>query len=62
MNSNWRPIETAPRDGSIVQLLGKNGKHDVGCWCELEGFGEFVPATEFGESPHLFWRPFFNEE
>ena len=64
----WLPIETAPRDGTVVELLGENGKLDMGEWCEWsEHFdktaneisedvtGEF--STEYGEGPHTHWRP-----
>ena len=64
----WQPIETAPRDGTAVELLGENEKIDIGKWCEWsEHFdkaangiaadvtGEF--STEHGEGPHTHWRP-----
>jgi hypothetical protein len=68
ITANWQPIETAPRDGTVVELLGENGKLDVGEWHEwsehfdktangiAEGVtGEF--STEYGEGPHTHWRP-----
>jgi hypothetical protein len=64
----WFPIETAPHDGTVIELLGENGKLDIGEWCEwsehfdktsneiAEGVtGEF--STEYGEGPHTHWRP-----
>jgi len=64
----WLPIETAPHDGTVIELLGKNGKLDIGSWHEWsEHFdkaangitdsasGEF--STEYGEGPHTHWRP-----
>ncbi len=64
----WRPIGTAPKDGTVIELLGENGKLDIGEWCEwsehfdktaneiAEGVtGEF--STEYGEGPHTHWRP-----
>lgn len=27
---DWQPIETAPEDGTTVELLGANGKLDIG--------------------------------
>jgi hypothetical protein len=64
----WQPIETAPKDGTVIELLGSNGKLDVGYWYEWsEHFdkaandiaedetGEF--STEYGEGPHTNWRP-----
>jgi len=68
MLGGWMPIETAPHDGTVIELLGENGKLDIGEWCEFyEGFdkaangiaddvtGEF--STEYGEGPHTHWRP-----
>lgn len=64
----WQPIETAPMDGTEIELLGENGKLDIGKWHEWsENFdkaangiaedvtGEF--STEYGEGPHTHWRP-----
>lgn len=66
--SDWRPIETAPRDGTRIQLLGQNGNLDIGEWYEFHrdfdrganGFaegttGEF--SSDFGEGPHTHWMP-----
>lgn len=63
----WKPIETAPRDGVTIELLGENGKLDIGKWCEWDEHfdrtandvvngvtGEF--STERGEGPHTHWR------
>lgn len=65
---DWQPIETAPEDGTTVELLGANGKLDIGEWCEYgKPFGKNdvgIPeaqtgefSTEYGESPHTHWRP-----
>ena len=64
----WQPIETAPRDGTIVELLGTNGKIDIGEWYEFSDYfdrasngiaedetGDF--STEYGEGPFTHWRP-----
>jgi hypothetical protein len=64
----WQPIETAPRDGTAIELLGENGKLDLGAWNEwsehfdkgANGIDETVTgefSTEYGEGPHTHWRP-----
>jgi len=64
----WQPIETAPRDGTMIELLGENGKFDIGEWYEwsehfdkaANGIGDDVTgefSTEYGEGPHTHWRP-----
>lgn len=63
----WLPIETAPHDGTIIELLGENGKLDIGKWYVFNDYfnksangiseaetGEFT--TEYGEGPHTHWR------
>ena len=43
----WKPIETAPRDGSwfIVCRAGENDSYEVGCYSPLMG-DKFVEAGE----------------
>lgn len=31
---DWRPIETAPRDGSLLRVRYANGDEDTACWQE----------------------------
>lgn len=63
----WSVIETAPHDGTMIELLGENGRLDIGKWCEWSEYfdtkangvadgvtGEF--STEYGEGPHTHWR------
>ena len=67
-SSAWLPIDTAPCDGTAIQLLGQDGNRDVGEWYEFRldfdrvanGFaedetGEF--SSEFGEGPFTHWMP-----
>lgn len=67
----WQPIETAPKDGTRVELMGKNGNLDAGYWYQYsdqvdadfrkannipaDEVGEF--STDNGEGPHTHWRP-----
>lgn len=64
----WLPIDTAPHDGTVIELLGANGKLDIGEWYEwsehfdksANGIAEDVTgefSTEYGEGPHTHWRP-----
>lgn len=60
----WMPIETAPKDGTQVELLNENsGLTDMGFWCDytkrgyqsLSGLsGEW--DQEFGNGDMTHWR------
>lgn len=63
---SWQPIETAPKDGTYVLLLGDSGytttpyRVAVGCW--IEGYRDFWinhsndAFTDDGEPP-THWMP-----
>jgi hypothetical protein len=44
---DWKPIESAPRDGSQVIFLGRYGKAVVAYWGDLN-----VADSEFGTVEH----------
>lgn len=48
MGSDWRPIETAPRDGTCVLLLITNSKRRIstGRW----------DSQEYHKKPRPFWH------
>lgn len=50
----WQPIETAPRDGTSVLLLGRSGRHADGV-IEPNGNGEWVWPYVMAEPTH--WMP-----
>jgi len=66
MMSKWQPIETAPKDGTYILLLGDSGytttphRVAVGCW--IEGYRDFWinhsndAFTDDGEPP-THWMP-----
>lgn len=61
---DWQPIETAPKDGTEVELMNEhNGLTDTGYWCDytkrewsLTGIeGEW--SQELGNGDMTHWRP-----
>jgi len=52
----WQPIETAPKDGTIVDLLTKGGSiaHDE--WW-IEDDGEAFWSCDFDDKFITHWRP-----
>ena len=57
----WQPIETAPKDGTVVKLLCENDLEDLGRYCdytEMKGMtldGEW--STLFGNGEPTHWQP-----
>lgn len=54
----WRPIETAPKDGSLVLLFSVTEGQDVGHWevTYAEGF-EWMDAQGYSISGVTHWMP-----
>lgn len=64
---NWQPIETAPKDGSIIDILAR-GKRYTDCWWGRETYGKRIgwvyqgdydsdgPVDEFIDDP-THWQP-----
>ena len=59
----WQPIETAPKDGSTVDLMNEiNGLHDTGYWCDYTQHGSMNGISgewdqERGNGDMTHWRP-----
>jgi hypothetical protein len=56
----WQPIETAPKDGTLI-LLYRDGHHVLGCWRE-DGYWsddiELFFGTEYArENVPSHWMP-----
>lgn len=52
--SNWQPIETAPKDGTEVLLLSTNSKRDIAMYCNgvwLDGYSNDVDPTHWMPLP-----------
>jgi len=57
---DWRPIGTAPRDGTVVELMNAGSRlTDTGHWCDYTGGtrldGEWSQEAGNGDMTH--WRP-----
>jgi hypothetical protein len=52
--ADWRPINTAPRDGTVVLLFGPKGLIE-GSWDQVDGGGhpENGPPVYWWTSPHM---------
>ena len=57
--NEWKPIETAPKNGMTVQLLCPGGV-DTGHWCDYRDRGYEINgewSTEHGHGEPCKWRP-----
>lgn len=50
--SEWMPIETAPKDGTMWVRLKDQFRERDGCWCKFDGW-----VTDFGLMDPTHWKP-----
>lgn len=61
---SWRPIESAPRDGTLIFILEEGGRVQVAKWCapDFEDYGWYVqlsnsihPKRSYSEGKYPTW-------
>lgn len=62
MMSDWQPIETAPKDGTVIILYNRRGIVAAGAWLNIDGFPwEFFDGTTetngWGAVSVTHWQP-----
>lgn len=52
MVSDWQPIETAPKDGTLVLVIDDFGDYDFAAWHR-----DHVCGEQSGIHPFTHWQP-----
>lgn len=53
----WQPIETAPKDGRSVLLLGRNARHADGFWEKKAYAGNGCWVWPYVKAEPIAWQP-----
>ena len=55
--SEWRPIITAPKDGSEVLLYGQDGSVAISCWFKAHNFSAWIGYDNRKAAKPTHWMP-----